>query len=281
MVPSLSLPSVFCEKSTTGPERDPFAFQGLENARREVFVPVLCRAPTAAPTAASTPAHIGANGALPHRPPGRSARPRTASERLLLPRLSAAARIPPAAHARTRPERSAAQRPPLPTAPPPDRFPPDRCGAAHRAARGWGAEGGGAAPPVGAVRGGPRCPCGGGPRGAACSGSGPRAVPGVKLFAIFKGPIVVVADEVPHLGLPQADLGDVVALYHHVLQRAGVAQPQCPQEAQQERGAARGHGSERRRGEARAEPPRLGPAALLYTWNGPGPPSAPAPAPGR
>lgn len=111
MVPSLSLPSVFCEKSITGPERDPFAFQGLENARREVFVPVLCRAPTAAPTAASTPAHIGANGALPHRPPGRSARPRTASERLLLPRLSAAARIPPAAHARTRPERSAAQRP--------------------------------------------------------------------------------------------------------------------------------------------------------------------------
>lgn len=147
MVPSLSLPSVFCEKSITGPERDPFAFQGLENARREVFVPVLCRAPTAAPTAASTPAHIGANGALPHRPPGRSARPRTASERLLLPRLSAAARIPPAAHARTRPERSAAQRPPLPTAPPPDRFPPDRCGAAHRAARGWGAEGGGQRPP--------------------------------------------------------------------------------------------------------------------------------------
>lgn len=97
------------------------------------------------------------------------------------------------------------------------------------------------------------------------AGKEPRAIPGVKLFAIFKGPIVVVANEIPHLDFPQADFGDIVSVYHHVFQGAGVPQPQDPQEAQQEDEAAQGHGAGRlrpvgkaQRGEEGAEvgPPR-------------------------
>lgn len=86
--------------------------------------------------------------------------------------------------------------------------------------------------------------CSAGPAGAACTGGEPRAVPGVKLFAIFKGPIVVVANEIPHLDFPQADFGDVIPVYHHIFQGAGVTQPSGPQDAEEEEDdAAGGHGA--------------------------------------
>lgn len=112
-------------------------------------------------------------------------------------------------------------------------------------------------------------------------GKEPRAIPGVKLFAIFKGPIVVVANEIPHLDFPQADFGDIVSVYHHVFQGAGVSQPWGPQDAQQEDEAAGGHGAgtllpaERlgggkaeRWGQPRRPLPRDGtPAQPRHGWN--------------
>lgn len=97
--------------------------------------------------------------------------------------------------------------------------------------------------------------------GPHAGGREPRPIPGVKLFAIFKGPIVVVANEIPHLDFPQADFGDIVSVYHHVFQGAGVGQPRGPQDAEQEEeedAGGHGGGSLRRDGTGRDRPGRGG-----------------------
>lgn len=72
------------------------------------------------------------------------------------------------------------------------------------------------------------------------------SVPGVKLGAVLKGPIVMVADEVAYLDFSQAHFGDVISVNDDVLQRAGFSQATDPQNAQGEDKAKQTHDPARR-----------------------------------